>query len=134
MPEHEFGHAGINRQDKVEGKTALHFAAERGVQAAVKLLLDRGASAVVADQQGRLPQDLASGKMHTLLSREAQKQGGPTTPLTKYAHSPLLRSLNAAVLTRHCCSHSPLRCLLNAAVLTQDSCAPSPLRLLTQGC
>ena len=53
----------------------MHFAAERGVQAAVRLLLDKGASAVIADSQGRLPFQLASGKTHTLLSKEAERQG-----------------------------------------------------------
>ena len=60
----------------MEGKTPLHFAAERGVQAAVRLLLDKGASAVIADSQGRLPFQLASGKTHSLLSKEAEGQGG----------------------------------------------------------
>lgn len=60
----------------MEGKTPLHFAAERGVQAAVKLLLDRGGSAFVADAQGRLPHHLASGKIHSVILREAEKQGG----------------------------------------------------------
>ena len=69
-------------QDKSEGKTPLHFAAERGVQAAVKLLLERGASAILADQQGRLPQDLVSGKIHSLLMKEAEKQGG-SSPLAR---------------------------------------------------
>ncbi|DBA88434.1 TPA: hypothetical protein ACH3X2_004924 [Trebouxia sp. C0005] len=68
--------AAVNLQDKVEGKTPLHFAAERGVQAAVRLLLDKGASAVIADTQGRLPFQLASGKSHSLLSKEAERQGG----------------------------------------------------------
>ncbi|KAL0046002.1 hypothetical protein WJX82_010977 [Trebouxia sp. C0006] len=68
--------AAVNLQDKVEGKTPMHFAAERGVQAAVRLLLDKGASAVIADSQGRLPFQLASGKTHTLLSKEAERQGG----------------------------------------------------------
>ncbi len=54
----------------------MHFASERGVQAAVRLLLDKGASAVIADSQGRLPFQLASGKTHTLLSKEAERQGG----------------------------------------------------------
>ncbi|DBA73252.1 hypothetical protein WJX77_012686 [Trebouxia sp. C0004] len=68
--------AAVNLPDKVEGKTPLHFAAERGVQAAVRLLLDKGASAVIADSQGRLPSQLASGKTHSLLSKEAERQGG----------------------------------------------------------
>ena len=58
-----------------EGRTALHYAAERGVQAAVKLLLDRGASAVVGDAQGKLPHELASGKIHNTVLREAERQG-----------------------------------------------------------
>ena len=61
---------------QVEGKTPLHFAAERGVQAAVKLLLDKGASAVVGDSQGRLPHHLASGKIHSLLVKETERQSG----------------------------------------------------------
>lgn len=70
-------------QDKVEGKTPLHYAAGRGVQATVKVLLEKGANAVIADQQGRLPQDLASGKIHMLLMKEAEKQGG-STPLARW--------------------------------------------------
>lgn len=72
-------------QDKAESKTPLHFAAERGVQAAVKLLLEKGASAILADQQGRLPQDLVSGKIHTLLVKEAVKQGG-SPPFARLAY------------------------------------------------
>ena len=60
----------------MDGKTALHYAAERGVQATVKLLLEKGCSAVIADWQGRLPQALASGKIQALLVKEAEKQGG----------------------------------------------------------
>ena len=61
---------------QVEGKTPLHFAAERGVQAAVKVLLDKGASAIVGDSQGRLPHHLASGKIHSLLVKETERQNG----------------------------------------------------------
>lgn len=61
---------------QVDGKTPLHYAAERGVQATVRALLDRGGSAVIADGQGRLPQHLASGKIQNLLLKEAEKQGG----------------------------------------------------------
>ena len=42
----------------------------------MRLLLDKGASAVIGDSQGRLPFQLASGKSHSLLSKEAERQGG----------------------------------------------------------
>lgn len=64
----------------MDGKTPLHYAAERGVQATVKALLERGSSAVIADWQGRLPQHLASGKIQNLLLKEAEKQGGGGSP------------------------------------------------------
>ena len=71
----------------MDGKTPLHYAAERGVQATVKALLDRGASAVIADWQGRLPQHLASGKIQSLLMKEAEKQGGSGSPFTHRSHA-----------------------------------------------
>ncbi|KAL3146789.1 hypothetical protein ABBQ38_014771 [Trebouxia sp. C0009 RCD-2024] len=82
-------HAAINQQDKVDGKTPLHYAAERGVQATVRALLDRGGSAVIADGQGRLPQHLASGKIQNLLLKEAEKQGG-----SPFKHRPASPSLS----------------------------------------
>ena len=39
------------------------------------MLLDKGASAVIADAQGRLPHEVASGKIRNHLLREAGKQG-----------------------------------------------------------
>ncbi|KAL3134945.1 hypothetical protein ABBQ32_007905 [Trebouxia sp. C0010 RCD-2024] len=82
-------HAAINQQDKVDGKTPLHYAAERGVQATVRALLDGGGSAVIADGQGRLPQHLASGKIQNLLLKEAEKQGG-----SPFKHRPASPSLS----------------------------------------
>ena len=61
---------------QVDGKTPLHYAAERGVQATVKALLDKEGSAVIPDWQGRLPHHLASGKIQILLLKEAEKQEG----------------------------------------------------------
>ena len=71
----------------MDGKTPLHYAAERGVQATVKALLDRGASAVIADWQGRLPHHLASGKIQNLLLKEAEKQGGSGSPFKHRSHA-----------------------------------------------
>ena len=65
----------------------LHYAAERGVQATVKALLDRGGSAVIADWQGRLPQHLASGKIQSLLMKEAEKQGGGGSPFKQRSYA-----------------------------------------------
>lgn len=73
---------------QVDGKTPLHYAAERGVQATVKVLLDKGASAVIPDWQGRLPHHLASGKIQSLLLKEAEKQGGSSF---KHRYSAVLR-------------------------------------------
>ena len=94
----QLGHGGM----QVDGKTPLHYAAERGVQATVRALLDKGGSAVMADGQGRLPQHLASGKIQTLLLKEAEKQGG-----SPFKHRSMLCML--------CCSTSGGKLLLRCA-------------------
>ena len=43
------------------GQTALHFAAQAGLDSIVKLLAERGAKLAVKDTQGRTPVDAALG-------------------------------------------------------------------------
>jgi ankyrin repeat protein len=43
------------------GQTAMHFAAQSGLDSVVQLLADRGARLDVADKQGRTPLDAALG-------------------------------------------------------------------------
>ena len=47
--------------DASPGNTPLHFAAHVGAVEAVRLLLEQGADPAVKNDEGRLPQDLASG-------------------------------------------------------------------------
>jgi len=43
------------------GQTAMHFAAQSGLDSVVQLLADRGARLDVTDKQGRTPLDVAMG-------------------------------------------------------------------------
>ncbi len=59
------------------GWTALHHAADRGDRAMVEVLLKHGADASIADDQGRLPGDLARAHGHSAVAPLLPAAVGP---------------------------------------------------------
>lgn len=70
------GHTGSTEQIDFDGQTALHHAAELGDEAAVRLLLEKGAKIDAKSTAGKTPLDLArdakAGKMVKILEAAAK--------------------------------------------------------------
>lgn len=58
-----------------EGRTALHFACERGAVTAVELLLARGADKTIKDEDGKTADDYATENYHYVVARIVRGYG-----------------------------------------------------------